>query len=79
MNPPTEELLPAGLLQKKSQDGSQTTMEATLMAQQTPAQREQASHHAVAAAGPAHPESSTTALCRVTPSYLSISWSATCL
>ena len=32
---------PAGLLQKKSQEGSQTTMEATLMAQQTPAQREQ--------------------------------------
>lgn len=31
----------AGLLQKKSQEGSQTTMEATLMAQQTPAQREQ--------------------------------------
>ena len=31
----------AGLLQKKSQDGLQTTMEATLMAQQTPAQREQ--------------------------------------
>ncbi len=30
-----------GLLQKKSQDGLQTTMEATLMAQQTPAQREQ--------------------------------------
>ncbi|BDA44884.1 probable calmodulin-binding protein 60 B at N-terminal half [Coccomyxa sp. Obi] len=32
---------PVGLLQKKSQDGLQTTMEATLMAQQTPAQREQ--------------------------------------
>ncbi|KAK9803602.1 hypothetical protein WJX72_004040 [[Myrmecia] bisecta] len=32
---------PVGLLQKKSQDGTQTTMEATLMAQQTPAQREQ--------------------------------------
>ena len=31
----------AGLLQKKSQDGTQTTMEATLMAQQTPQQREQ--------------------------------------
>ncbi len=31
----------AGLLQKKAQDGLQTTMEATLMAQQTPAQREQ--------------------------------------
>jgi len=31
----------AGLLQKKSQDGTQTTMEATLMAQQTPGQREQ--------------------------------------
>ena len=31
----------AGLLQKKSQEGTQTTMEATLMAQQTPAQREQ--------------------------------------
>ena len=31
----------AGLLQKKAQDGTQTTMEATLMAQQTPAQREQ--------------------------------------
>jgi hypothetical protein len=34
-------LRPAGLLQKKSQDGTQTTMEATLMAQQTPGQREQ--------------------------------------
>ena len=34
---------PVGLLQKKSQDGTQTTMEATLMAQQTPSQREQAS------------------------------------
>ena len=33
---------PVGLLQKKSQDGTQTTMEATLMAQQTPSQREQA-------------------------------------
>ncbi|KAK9831959.1 hypothetical protein WJX81_003135 [Elliptochloris bilobata] len=32
---------PVGLLQKKSQDGTQTTMEATLMAQQTPSQREQ--------------------------------------
>lgn len=32
---------PVGLLQKKSQEGTQTTMEATLMAQQTPAQREQ--------------------------------------
>jgi hypothetical protein len=32
---------PVGLLQKKSQDGAQTTMEATLMAQQTPGQREQ--------------------------------------
>lgn len=31
----------AGLLQKKSQEGTQTTMEATLMAQQTPGQREQ--------------------------------------
>ena len=31
----------AGLLQKKAQDGTQTTMEATLMAQQTPGQREQ--------------------------------------
>ena len=31
----------AGLLQKKAQDGTQTTMEATLMAQQTPQQREQ--------------------------------------
>ena len=31
----------AGLLQKKSQDGAQTTMEATLMAQQTPQQRDQ--------------------------------------
>ena len=31
----------AGLLQKKAQDGAQTTMEATLMAQQTPQQREQ--------------------------------------
>lgn len=36
--------LPAGLLQKKSQEGTQTTMEATLMAQQTPAQREQVCH-----------------------------------
>ncbi len=34
-------ILHAGLLQKKSQEGTQTTMEATLMAQQTPAQREQ--------------------------------------
>ena len=32
---------PVGLLTKKAQDGAQTTMEATLMAQQTPAQREQ--------------------------------------
>ena len=32
---------PVGLLTKKASDGSQTTMEATLMAQQTPAQREQ--------------------------------------
>lgn len=31
----------AGLLTKKAQEGAQTTMEATLMAQQTPAQREQ--------------------------------------
>lgn len=31
---------PVGLLHKKSQEGAQTTMEATLMAQQTPAQRE---------------------------------------
>jgi hypothetical protein len=31
---------PVGLLHKKSQDGAQTTMEATLMAQQTPVQRE---------------------------------------
>ncbi len=30
-----------GLLQKKGQDGNQTTMEATLMAQQTPSQRDQ--------------------------------------
>lgn len=37
-------VLLAGLLQKKSQEGTQTTMEATLMAQQTPAQREQVSH-----------------------------------
>lgn len=29
-----------GLLQKKMQSGAQTTMEATLMSQQTPAQRE---------------------------------------
>lgn len=29
-----------GLLQKKSQTGAQTTMEATLMSQQTPSQRE---------------------------------------
>ena len=34
----------AGLLQKKAQDGTQTTMEATLMAQQTPGQREQVRH-----------------------------------
>eukprot|EP00208_Stichococcus_sp_RCC1054_P004620 CAMPEP_0206134604 /NCGR_PEP_ID=MMETSP1473-20131121/106_1 /ASSEMBLY_ACC=CAM_ASM_001109 /TAXON_ID=1461547 /ORGANISM="Stichococcus sp, Strain RCC1054" /LENGTH=488 /DNA_ID=CAMNT_0053526221 /DNA_START=191 /DNA_END=1654 /DNA_ORIENTATION=+ len=32
---------PVGLLQKKSQEGAQTTMEATLMAQQTPQQRDQ--------------------------------------
>ena len=32
---------PVGLLHKKYQDGSQTTLEVTLMAQQTPAQREQ--------------------------------------
>jgi len=32
---------PVGLLTKKAQDGMQTMMEATLMAQQTPAQREQ--------------------------------------
>lgn len=32
---------PVGLLHKKAQDGAQTTMEATLMAQQTPAQRDQ--------------------------------------
>lgn len=32
---------PVGLLTKKAQDGAQTTMDATLMAQQTPAQREQ--------------------------------------
>jgi hypothetical protein len=31
---------PAGLLQKKSNEGNQTTLEATLMAQQTPFQRE---------------------------------------
>eukprot|EP00884_Botryococcus_braunii_P005248 jgi/Botrbrau1/14724/Bobra.0108s0071.2 len=31
---------PVGLLQKKSQTGAQTTMEATLMSQQTPSQRE---------------------------------------
>ena len=37
-------MLPVGLLQKKSQEGTQTTMEATLMAQQTPAQREQVCH-----------------------------------
>ena len=37
-------VLPVGLLQKKSQEGTQTTMEATLMAQQTPAQREQVCH-----------------------------------
>ena len=36
----------AGLLQKKAQDGTQTTMEATLMAQQTPGQREQVRHTA---------------------------------
>ena len=34
-------VMAAGLLQKKAQDGTQTTMEATLMAQQTPGQREQ--------------------------------------
>lgn len=32
---------PVGLLTKKASDGAQTTMEATLMAQQTPVQREQ--------------------------------------
>ena len=32
---------PVGLLQKKDEVGSQTTMEATLMAQQSPGQREQ--------------------------------------
>ena len=32
-----------GLLQKKGQDGTQTTMEATLTSQQTPGQREQVS------------------------------------
>ena len=32
---------PVGLLTKKASDGAQTTMEATLMAQQTPAQRDQ--------------------------------------
>lgn len=32
----------AGLLHKKSQEGTQTTMEATLATQQTPQQREQA-------------------------------------
>lgn len=32
---------PVGLLAKKASDGAQTTMEATLMAQQTPAQRDQ--------------------------------------
>lgn len=32
---------PVGLLQKKDEIGSQTTMEATLMAQQSPGQREQ--------------------------------------
>lgn len=32
---------PVGLLQKKSQEGRQTTLEATLMAEQSPAQREQ--------------------------------------
>lgn len=37
-------VLPVGLLQKKSQEGTQTTMEATLMAQQTPVQREQVYH-----------------------------------
>lgn len=37
----TRNMSAAGLLQKKSQEGTQTTMEATLMAQQTPAQREQ--------------------------------------
>jgi hypothetical protein len=31
----------AGLLHKKSQEGTQTTMEATLATQQTPQQREQ--------------------------------------
>lgn len=42
---------PVGLLQKKSQDGSQTTMEATLMAQQTPGQREQVASR-VSGSGP---------------------------
>ena len=32
---------PVGLLQKKDEVGTQTTMEATLMAQQSPGQREQ--------------------------------------
>jgi hypothetical protein len=32
---------PVGLLQKKEEQGAQTTMEATLMAQQSPQQREQ--------------------------------------
>uniref|UniRef100_A0A1D1ZYM3 CSE family protein n=1 Tax=Auxenochlorella protothecoides TaxID=3075 RepID=A0A1D1ZYM3_AUXPR len=32
---------PVGLLTKKAQDGAQTTMDATLMAQQTPSQRDQ--------------------------------------
>ena len=34
---------PVGLLHKKSQEGQQMTMEVTLMAQQTPTQREQVS------------------------------------
>ena len=34
---------PVGLLHKKSQEGTQTTMEVTLMAQQTPEQRESVS------------------------------------
>lgn len=38
---------PVGLLHKKSQEGHQTTMEVTLMAQQTPTQREQVNFYHV--------------------------------
>lgn len=38
-----------GVLHKKSQEGTQTTMEATLATQQTPQQREQVCASAIAA------------------------------